>query len=1665
MSSYWPYDPTPYDDFFRKYGAEYGIDPHRLRAQAFVESNFDPTAKSPVGARGLMQIMPSTAGDYGITDVNELWDPETSVRVSAQHRAAIRKRRPDWTEEQIDMAYNAGEGNMLKHDLNPPFEETQGYRDKIKGQLALRNDSLEKVYSVLDSGKMDSSVKKVHALLAAKDTPSTQPLGDYTQYPKGSKKYFQAVTEQGGLPAIRPTKYQRGEMLPEAKQPWQQKGHSVDSVYPAEWKARLVEVQDNDTMLVEEMGTGKRSYVRFPDVQAAEKKTELGAAQKEYMQALLKPGDQLTINQPPPGEDVGAYGRPLGRVYWHDKQGHTVDLSKPWEIQRKTESKPGEGDPGWWQGISRSALLEIPEFINFGFGIADWVNGDTDLDQDNKFHNWALEKEAKWRDTMERFMAHGYDTDGPSVNVPFMGEMRLGEMSRFLVSGSAYTLGVTYGVGKALKILGAASSAIKLGSKSSVLHNLDDIAKHSDFAKRLRAKLADDVDVGVKIDKRLNDELSETISFHTEMDRWSHELVEAKPNISAVERLRLYKDLFISHWSDKYHPMVAVARSRSKGEADIFQGWLNQLKASSDVAASPIHQNTRAWAKYEDGTWYSREVGPSLNDIWQGISAVEHREAGMYMAWQRLTRDLWPEWEAALKAAGGNEAKAVSKAKKEGTRLIPITREAVDAAEENMRWFDEIHKRRGDLEELHARMADTRTWAIQAILNPLREIGDITAKQYDQILAKNQHYAPFMRMMLDTIGEKNGRDSLMDVLKLEGDMTEAGAKVNSFIKGAGEVATSKVPLGRLHRAISPDNMSELIVDPFQAFYARGMAIQKYVNQQRVRNMLGEMIDETIGAGDTAYAKWIAKTTRVTTDPKEIEAILNSGMSNGFVRRVKGIGDDGLEKLSNKGYMTHDPALSAAIGAMNPAQMSTFKAMMSSSLVRAFAKPTQIFRAGTVLGLHFMIRNPFRDQFMAAALTKYGYIPVIDWWKGLFGVLSKHPVYKAMHGSGATQANFTAATLKETTAGINEITTGRPFSSHMRDIAGADGGVMEKARAFQNLGGVGGIRKAIANSQEHFMKRAQGADFEHSNFAKRGIKSAFHTLRRVSEIFEEATRTGAAMKAVKRAQKGKRYTVARSIDEAMGGLSGYAQMWKLPFSKGRRAAVKSRWAKARHVSESQRRSALLAKKSGKAELDLDMVDEIRNITLDFQRRGDFGETINAFYPFFNAELQDYARFTRALREAPLSTMMRGFAFVSVPAIANWYLNFDNPLYQQLADIEKELFIHPWGYDEKYKKFGRIPRPVGTVSGFFSLLPHKMLDYFAANDPAAIKSLEEVLWPGRSLREARDGWMEGAHKASEALPGWATKLAAGASMGNLPMYGVPDPSGMPRVEHGGDPYARGESPLDYAKRNMSNYLSTNTAARYLMPEDKTLGSIANTAAPQFLSPFTQLATNRDPFFRSPIEPWSLRNAKLLAADRYTEHTSPIEHALSKMIPWDVSPIEAGHLIRRTTGSLGSMLLAAADATGQATGMFPNRPGVTKDSTDLFLPKAFFSKEPFGSNSEPVREMYRVWDEQERVINSLQHTMKLGTASGMGRAKDIMRDYPEWIIAQVIKAGVEDLSSIHKARSEVKANENIDDDTRTDLLFAYDQYMTQQAHQIMMVYNKLLRDPSIIGNLLGD
>lgn len=110
---------------------QYDIDPLLLHAIARTESRHRPQAVSPAGARGLMQVMPPTARQFGIDDADALHDPRVSLHVSARYLKTLQQRfGNDLT--LVLAAYNAGEGAVERHHRRvPPYAETQGYVRKV----------------------------------------------------------------------------------------------------------------------------------------------------------------------------------------------------------------------------------------------------------------------------------------------------------------------------------------------------------------------------------------------------------------------------------------------------------------------------------------------------------------------------------------------------------------------------------------------------------------------------------------------------------------------------------------------------------------------------------------------------------------------------------------------------------------------------------------------------------------------------------------------------------------------------------------------------------------------------------------------------------------------------------------------------------------------------------------------------------------------------------------------------------------------------------------------------------------------------------------------------------------------------------------------------------------------------------------------------------------------------------------------------------------------------------------------------------------------------------------------------------------------------------------------------------------------------------------------
>lgn len=108
-------------------GEREGVDPRFIHAVIQQESKYDPKALSPVGARGLMQLMPGTAKRFDCYDTK---DEACNVEAGTKYLAWLLKRFNG--DVKLALAgYNAGEGAVDKYQGVPPYPETQNYVNKI----------------------------------------------------------------------------------------------------------------------------------------------------------------------------------------------------------------------------------------------------------------------------------------------------------------------------------------------------------------------------------------------------------------------------------------------------------------------------------------------------------------------------------------------------------------------------------------------------------------------------------------------------------------------------------------------------------------------------------------------------------------------------------------------------------------------------------------------------------------------------------------------------------------------------------------------------------------------------------------------------------------------------------------------------------------------------------------------------------------------------------------------------------------------------------------------------------------------------------------------------------------------------------------------------------------------------------------------------------------------------------------------------------------------------------------------------------------------------------------------------------------------------------------------------------------------------------------------
>jgi hypothetical protein len=122
--------------------------PELVAAVVQAESRFKPTARSGVGARGLMQLMPKTGRWMGARDLN---NPSQNVAAGTKYLKYLNERF-DGNETKVIAAYNAGEGNVRRFGGVPPFKETRNYVKKVRNYEQEFKDRVEAHIAELGSG-------------------------------------------------------------------------------------------------------------------------------------------------------------------------------------------------------------------------------------------------------------------------------------------------------------------------------------------------------------------------------------------------------------------------------------------------------------------------------------------------------------------------------------------------------------------------------------------------------------------------------------------------------------------------------------------------------------------------------------------------------------------------------------------------------------------------------------------------------------------------------------------------------------------------------------------------------------------------------------------------------------------------------------------------------------------------------------------------------------------------------------------------------------------------------------------------------------------------------------------------------------------------------------------------------------------------------------------------------------------------------------------------------------------------------------------------------------------------------------------------------------------------------------------------------------------------
>ena len=140
--------PLKYEDLIVRYAKAYKLSPSFVAAVIYTESRFNESSVSGAGARGLMQIMPSTGARLAKTlgdkdfSISKLFEPERNIRYGTYYLKELIDRHQGDLDKAL-IAYNAGEQAVIAYESRATIpRETTSFVRKVKSTW----DMYQKVY-------------------------------------------------------------------------------------------------------------------------------------------------------------------------------------------------------------------------------------------------------------------------------------------------------------------------------------------------------------------------------------------------------------------------------------------------------------------------------------------------------------------------------------------------------------------------------------------------------------------------------------------------------------------------------------------------------------------------------------------------------------------------------------------------------------------------------------------------------------------------------------------------------------------------------------------------------------------------------------------------------------------------------------------------------------------------------------------------------------------------------------------------------------------------------------------------------------------------------------------------------------------------------------------------------------------------------------------------------------------------------------------------------------------------------------------------------------------------------------------------------------------------------------------------------------------------------